>query len=653
MKQSRHMLSYSLMGAMFCALLFAAVACGTPTNNANNQNNNQNNSNLTDSGNGTTDGGNGTTDGGVTEKPGSDTTGCTTNNDCAAGEECKNKACVKKPTDECKADADCTATKVCIQGKCMQRPCGCASDNDCPGGHRCDNCRCIRDNPIQPIDVGDECSETKQCKAGLTCIRGADETKSYCFTDCKTSGQCPSGTTCIVASDSISICAKEANEGEACSFGGKNQALCKIDPNAPMYCSPGTKKCVKYVVQKGEGADCGNADDPRKICDAQSSLACQNNKCIKLKDSDVLGPCGGQTGFQCKPGNNLQCLNTTPNSGHCFQTCTTSNPNCPAGQNCQPLQAGGSNGACIPTGNKDFGQACGVAPTETYDPAKLCKQGLSCVNFGRSICIEFSQGNCQTYQCKTQGTQCVDLSAGSSTFAGCFLTCTSDTDCKGGETFCRDLGQSTKVCWPKNPPGDVAYGEACQTRNATQATRCKEPNSCIETNQEGGYCGKTCSTDADCPAYTGGGKNLKGTCAPGTSSKICIFSCTKAGDKASCPNTLECVDAQGTLLCAPKPPVGPNDFMQQCDSSKPIVNSGCKAGLNCIGTQQSGVGFCSKSCSTTTDCGNAGSVSTTCIKGLLQDPNAGLCVAACGQPGQTCPNGLQCRNFGANSICAP
>ncbi len=623
--------------------------CVKKSTNNNNSTTNSNGANSNTNSN--KNNGNGNGNGNTTPKP-----DCAKDTDCRATEVCEGGKCKAKP--ECKSDVDCAgkAPKTkCTNNKCVNPGTStkCTSDSDCPGGQTCNTTTgaCSGTTGTKK-DIGEVCSQTDQCKTGLACITAGG--KSHCFENCANGGKCRAGTTCIQATATISICAKQAKTGEACSFAGKDtQALCSLSQTAPEYCSPRTNKCVKYIVQKTEGAACGdNTKDPVAICDRQSALACVEKKCKKLKDSDELGPCNGTTGFQCKQGANLTCTNTSQNSGHCFKGCKTASPTCSAGQNCRALQQGGADGVCLPTGTLDYGAACGVGAKDKYDPAKLCKSTFSCVNFGRSVCVELSQGKCASYQCKTSGATCVDLTAGSTTYAGCFKKCTSNKDCTGA-TFCRDLGASGKVCWPKNPPGDVPYGEACKRTNPTQATRCKEPNTCIGTNAEAGFCGKgSCTTDTDCPAYTGGGANIKASCVAAGSGKLCVFACTKTGDP--CPKGLSCIDLAGSKICAPKPPTGPNQFMGKCNSQKPITTDGCVAGYGCTATNSTtGDGFCTKGCSSNTDCGKAGSIQATCVKGLLRDPNAGLCVVGCGQPGQTCPTGLSCRSFGQNSICAP
>ncbi|TNE46832.1 MAG: hypothetical protein EP343_22430 [Deltaproteobacteria bacterium] len=534
----------------------------------------------------------------------------------------------------------------------MKKSTTCTSDADCPGGQTCNTStgQCGTATPGKKL--GEECGQTiGDCESGLQCIGTQLWGKFYCFQNCANDAAvCKNGTTCIQASSTISICAKQAAKGEACDYAGATtQALCQAGQKPALYCSPRTKTCTEFKLLK-EGDTCGGATDtdPIGICDSDSNLTCSNGKCVTVKTVGKYDPCGGNTAAQC--GATETCVSTSQDSGHCFTKCTVSSPQCATGETCQALQQGSSDGVCVPSGNLDYGTACGVEPTEKYNPAKLCKQDLSCVNFGRRICIELASGNCQSYQCKTTGATCVDLSAGSSTFAGCFKPCTADTDCTS-ETFCRDLQTSGKVCWPKNPPGDVTYGGVCKASAQNQTERCKEPGTCLTTNPESGFCTTQCNADGDCGAAPGG-SGLTVTCAPiSQTSKLCVFDCSASG--ATCPTGLQCEDIQGSKLCVPPTPTGPNAFQSKCDRNQPIAQGGCAAGLTCFGTsQQSGDGLCSKTCAQNSEC-TVGSTTASCVKGLFQDPNVGLCVVPCGQPGQTCPTGLTCQTLGSNSICLP
>lgn len=597
-------------------------------------------------------------DGKCEATPGPNT--CTKDEDCTPGKVCKSGSCEDPPAPEdCTVNTQCPTGSACntVTKKCEPVPSGCTTDVDCKTGETC-NTTTKKCEPSTPsgAQAGEECNQQVQCAAGLICISaGGGWEKSYCFVDCKGGASCPNGNTCVKASDTISICAKQAKAGEDCSISGTNQTLCAIDESNPEYCSFSTKKCTKFKLAKeGESCDNSGGTEPFVVCEPNANLACQEGKCIKLTDANKYDPCGLALKAQCKSGSNLTCVNTSQESGHCFTSCDTGSPTCDATESCEALQDGSTQGVCLPKGSLDYGALCGVEPADKYDPTKLCGGDLSCVNFGQRVCVELSSGNCQSYTCKTANTTCVDLSAGTNTFAGCFTKCTTDADCKG-ETFCRDQGASGKVCWPKEPPGDVVYGEVCKRTTQDRKERCQAPNVCLGTDVENGFCTTECTADADCQAYTGGGANIKASCVTidaQSGAKRCLFSCTVGGSDP-CPTGLTCRDIGGIQLCAPKPPVGPNDNNQKCNNQQPISQAGCKEGFRCVATNQNGDGLCTADCSLDTECKPAGTINTSCVKGLLQDQNAGLCVVPCGQPGQTCPTGLQCNTFGQVSICSP
>ena len=66
------------------------------------------------------------------------TAACAKDTDCAAGDECVNGTCQRKPTGQCSKDADCKSGQVCVKGACQDKPTGqCSKDADCKSEQVC------------------------------------------------------------------------------------------------------------------------------------------------------------------------------------------------------------------------------------------------------------------------------------------------------------------------------------------------------------------------------------------------------------------------------------------------------------------------------------------------------------------------------------
>lgn len=117
---------------------------------------------------------------------GSASTGCTSNSDCATGQECKSGKCETPSSGACSTDRDCATGQECKSGKCQAKtvvPTGCTKHSECSAGYLC----------------GNDGKCTNACKAGDPCGTGYSCVNSVCTKDGQTTGcspACGSGQTC-------------------------------------------------------------------------------------------------------------------------------------------------------------------------------------------------------------------------------------------------------------------------------------------------------------------------------------------------------------------------------------------------------------------------------------------------------------------------
>ncbi|MEK6925769.1 MAG: dickkopf-related protein [Nanoarchaeota archaeon] len=109
-------------------------------------------------------------------------TGCTSDSQCKAGEECENGKCAEIYGKECSFSFQCESDEKCKSGFCLEEN-ECRSIKDCDDDEECDDWECVR----KP-----ECNDDFDCKYGESCLSGNCIKK-----DCLSDRDCGSGKECI------------------------------------------------------------------------------------------------------------------------------------------------------------------------------------------------------------------------------------------------------------------------------------------------------------------------------------------------------------------------------------------------------------------------------------------------------------------------
>jgi len=449
------------------------------------------------------------------------TTGCTNDDECAAGMVCELGTGCQEPRScvaGCHNDAQCASDEHCSQLECLTCPCpgvceatippvSCATDEDCVAGEVCE------------LSTG--CQEPASCVAGChddaDCATDEQCSQPNCFT-CPCPGNCePKPTTTVCETDN------DCAAGKVCelSTGCQDPATCVAGCHEDADCSA-DELCAQPA--------CFTCPCPGSCETKPTPVGCTSD--TDCADGTVCElPTGCQGTATCVPGchDNAAC----PNGERCLQpACFT----CPCPGACAPDTATG----CTDDTDCGDGKVCELS-TGCQSPTVCvpgCRTAADCG--ANEICNQV-----QCFTCPCPGMCEPDPGP---------RPCTSDGNCLPG-TVC-ELGtgcSAPATCVPGcHGADDCGFGERC---NQPDCLTCPCPGAC-EVDPAAG-----CTSDANCPTGT--------VCELGTGCSApakCVAGCRDAAD---CGVGERCNQVQ--CLTCPCPGI--------CEAS--TTPSNCTSDANC------------------------------------------------------------------------
>jgi len=390
-------------------------------------------------------------------------TSCTTNAECAAGQQCVNNACGKALNGQVCQTNDRCASGFCVDGVCCNVACAgeCMSCNQ-PG----------KEGTCGLLAVGlpdpDFCKESAPATCGAT---GRCDGLGAC-------AKFPATTLC-----GPSVCAGDATQSPAqlCDGIGNCRAPQEVDCS-PFRCAAGAcnrtcasdadciagHPCVSSVVGGMTVGQCSGKKANGQVCAAAAecaSAACVDGVCC---ESACTGPCRS-----CGLAGSLgRCMNAAAGTADPRKTCVD-----------QGKAACGANGLC------DGGGACQKYPAGTACAGEKCSGGTytpaaTCTAAGQ--CATPTTRGCSPFVCT--GTKC-------------FANCSTSAECAAG--FVCTNGS----CGLKN------NGQACSAGSECSSTHCAQGVCCDTTCK--GAC-TACNVGGSvgtCRAVSDGTPDPQGVCA--------------------------------------------------------------------------------------------------------------------------------------------
>lgn len=356
--------------------------------------------------------------------------------ECKSKDECvSGQVCCKENTDD--------ATGTCkVESECTNKPpactgTACKSKDDCSGKETCIE-GCCKDS-----GGGQDCQKHLDCPKGNDCVPdGEKKTCQACATTCATDLDCSGG-------------------GEKCENGCCRLPSCTKDDDCAGR--DGKPRCK---VETGECIACLKSEDCQK---ADEQSICRNERCAKVE-------CTADR--HCLDNNKPTC-NTE--SYRCVER-----PVCVSDNDCIDPQLS----RCDP--NADGGKG-------------KCKKGS---------CEPCSTDD----ECGGAGDFCVGADRGLKDGKRCLRACETDKDCPGGFTCSDKVVNGFKVCFPRiefcvDPctkitckPEETCVAGVCKPKPAPcnvcteeDKSNCEAGADCIPYPGAGSFCGRKCSTKADCP----------------------------------------------------------------------------------------------------------------------------------------------------------
>jgi hypothetical protein len=321
--------------------------------------------------------------------------------------------------------------------------------------------------------------------------------------------------------------------------------------------------CLSRVCAGGLCAQCTGSDQ----CAA-------NEACLAGTCSTMCTPADRLDGRRvCEGGRVTTCASAANPEGYCA-TCE-----CPGGSRCSSFDCSAGDCSCIPLAAvgaacaSDF--ECASENCSSFDGVCRVARGATCTVDNCDECLRFADGTSYCSGACTSGTSCGDgFCSGAYAdipYRHCYPSCTGRScDCRtvsGGTTTYCACGGSAAGCERLEARHDAL--EPCGSFDS-EAPDCAV-GSCVGRRVCGvgcyswGYCGDTCTTDAQCGA--------DGVCGR----LPCVGSSCPAVCMPRCPAGGRCA-GEGT--CQSVPGVASGEVMA-CTTKLP-TGSACATGEDCI-----------------------------------------------------------------------
>jgi hypothetical protein len=292
-----------------------------------------------------------------------DTTFCSDNNACTAGDKCNEGECkpgtavdcndnnpctsefcstavgcvIPYNTDTCQDGNACTENDICSGGQCKPGPVVVCDDGNPCTTDSCDTDKgCVFQPLAGPCSDGDACTQSDTCVDGS--CKGSNPVQCSAKDQCHVAGVCdpqtgvcsdpdkPDGVRC---EDGNSCSQTDTCQGGTCT--GSNPVVCTaLDQcHEAGVCNSQTGICTNPA--KIDGADCSD-DNPCTTTDTCQDGTCEGGAakvCVALDQCHVAGSCDVQTGACSNP--NKEDGSACTDGDLCSQTDTCQSGSCTGG----------------------------------------------------------------------------------------------------------------------------------------------------------------------------------------------------------------------------------------------------------------------------------------------------------------------------------